>query len=158
MSGRTGWTRPDTQPVIEERLGRTITTRKIKRCCNGCGRELGDVNDDEILDAVLGTPIPDVRIECGCWSTPEVERLIDERDQARDLAVRLEQENYALRGFFGQALRLAEYYGKSLIELDYDYRCRIIEIDGNGEPIPVPTVDYPVIDPQWTWREQEPTT
>lgn len=37
-----------------------------KRCCNGCGRKLGDVTDAEIQAGIDGQPLPDVRRECGC--------------------------------------------------------------------------------------------
>lgn len=37
-----------------------------KRCCNGCGRKLGDVTDAEIQAGVDGRQLPDVRRECGC--------------------------------------------------------------------------------------------
>lgn len=39
---------------------------RVKRCCNGCGRVLGDVTEAEIDAAVAGIPLPDVRDECGC--------------------------------------------------------------------------------------------
>ncbi len=38
----------------------------VQRCCNGCGRSLGDATDDELNAAVAGAPLPDVRDECGC--------------------------------------------------------------------------------------------
>lgn len=38
----------------------------VRRCCNGCGRELGDVTSAELGNAVVGLPLPDVRAECGC--------------------------------------------------------------------------------------------
>lgn len=37
-----------------------------KRCCNGCGRMLGDASQVELEAAVQGAPLPDVRGECGC--------------------------------------------------------------------------------------------
>lgn len=45
------------------------TTVFVSRCCNGCGTNLGDVRPDE-LD--LATPLPDVRLECGCYTSSEV--------------------------------------------------------------------------------------
>jgi hypothetical protein len=36
----------------------------IQRCCNGCGRSLGDVTFTEIQAAIDGRPLPDVRKEC----------------------------------------------------------------------------------------------
>lgn len=38
----------------------------LKRCCNGCGRELGDVHDTEMDAAIAGWSLPDVTRECGC--------------------------------------------------------------------------------------------
>jgi hypothetical protein len=54
----------------EEQLpdgGRRIT---MKRACNGCGRRLGDVTSAEMDAAIEGRPLPDVRDECGCSSSP----------------------------------------------------------------------------------------
>lgn len=49
----------------------TGTTRMtVKRVCNGCGRELGDATSGELLAAVLGDDLPDVRDECGCAAWP----------------------------------------------------------------------------------------
>jgi hypothetical protein len=39
-------------------------TLRVKHCCNGCGRRLGDVNDAEIEAAMNGRRIPDVTGEC----------------------------------------------------------------------------------------------
>lgn len=44
------------------------TTVRIKRCCNGCGKNIGDVTESELEAAVAGAPLPDVRKECGCLS------------------------------------------------------------------------------------------
>lgn len=52
--------RPWTTDVVRPQ-GRTLT---VKRCCNGCGRKLGDVTDDEIDAAIGGGSLPDVRDEC----------------------------------------------------------------------------------------------
>lgn len=38
----------------------------IKRCCNGCGRSLGDATEAEMEAAIFGASLPDVRDECGC--------------------------------------------------------------------------------------------
>lgn len=43
----------------------------VKRCCNGCGRELGDVLDAELDAAVRGLRLPDVTAECGCTADGE---------------------------------------------------------------------------------------
>ena len=40
-----------------------ITTITMKRCCNGCGRPLGDVIESDIDD---NCNLTDVRDECGC--------------------------------------------------------------------------------------------
>lgn len=44
--------------------GREVTVVVMKRCCNGCGRKLGDVYPEEIEASVSGQPLPDVRNEC----------------------------------------------------------------------------------------------
>lgn len=48
-------TRPD---------GGTSTRITTKRCCNGCGHEVGDVTIREIEAILDGRPLPDVRHEC----------------------------------------------------------------------------------------------
>lgn len=50
---------PDVVSVNEE--GRKVTTVKLKRCCNGCGTQLGDV-DNRDVDA--NGDLTDVRAEC----------------------------------------------------------------------------------------------
>lgn len=47
--------------------GRRFT---VKRACNGCGRLIGDVSQEEIASAIAGLPAPDARIECP-HCTPE---------------------------------------------------------------------------------------
>lgn len=49
--------------------GRVSTVLVTQRCCNGCGREIGDVNEMELDCAVTGRPLPDVRTECP-WCAP----------------------------------------------------------------------------------------
>ena len=58
-----GPTRPSTDDARRPDGGRTL---KLKRACNGCGRVLGDVTDDEVNRAMNGRALPDVRSECGC--------------------------------------------------------------------------------------------
>lgn len=40
------------------------TTVTVKRCCNGCGRQLGDASLIELEAGMCGQPLPDVRGEC----------------------------------------------------------------------------------------------
>jgi hypothetical protein len=40
------------------------TTIKLKRGCNGCGTQIGDVTDQEMARGINGLPLPDVRKEC----------------------------------------------------------------------------------------------
>lgn len=42
----------------------TSTTIVMKRACNGCGTQLGDVTDQEMACGINGLPLPDVRKEC----------------------------------------------------------------------------------------------
>ncbi|MFJ4787626.1 hypothetical protein [Streptomyces sp. NPDC088794] len=42
----------------------TSTTIVMKRGCNGCGTQLGDVTDQEMACGINGLPLPDVRREC----------------------------------------------------------------------------------------------
>lgn len=51
-------------PDVHDLDGRTTVT--VKRSCNGCGRSLGDASAAELLGAVAGLALPDVRRECGC--------------------------------------------------------------------------------------------
>jgi len=53
--GRT-WT-----PEVRTATGRRFT---VKRACNGCGRFLGDITNDEVAAAIHGMPAPDVTGEC----------------------------------------------------------------------------------------------
>lgn len=56
--------RPDTPDVRDEASG--VTTVKVKRQCNGCGRRLGDATQEELSALLAERPLPDVREECGC--------------------------------------------------------------------------------------------
>lgn len=42
------------------------TTIRVQRCCNGCGRRLGDATETELNTAITRGSLPDVREECGC--------------------------------------------------------------------------------------------
>lgn len=53
--------RPWTPAVRLPGGGQRFTT---KRCCNGCGDQVGDVTEAEISSAVDGWPLPDARGEC----------------------------------------------------------------------------------------------
>lgn len=60
--------RPSTPPRQNPNGSRTIT---VKRCCNGCGHELGDANQTELDAAMVGQDPPDVRSECpNCQPAP----------------------------------------------------------------------------------------
>ncbi|MEU5900656.1 hypothetical protein [Streptomyces venezuelae] len=54
-------TRPSTPDRINADGSKTI---KMKRACNGCGKHIGDVTDEEMAAAMNGRPLPDVRREC----------------------------------------------------------------------------------------------
>lgn len=54
-------TRPNTPDRVNEDGSTTI---RMKRACNGCGRQLGDVTDQEMARGINGLPLPDVRKEC----------------------------------------------------------------------------------------------
>lgn len=56
-------------PDVTDGNGRTVV--KVKRCCNGCGEQIGDVTYDEIRAAMDGQPQSDVRSECP-RCTPEI--------------------------------------------------------------------------------------
>lgn len=89
MSGLLGGTeprRPWTDPV---KLPEGGTMHTVKRCCNGCGRQIGDVTDEEISAAINGRSLPDVRDECGCGHTCEHGPHEDELDHAPESAVDL---------------------------------------------------------------------
>jgi len=61
----------DTVPVAgrvwtddaKTQTGRRMT---VKRCCNGCGRAIGDALQAELGAVMTGFGLPDVRTECGC--------------------------------------------------------------------------------------------
>jgi hypothetical protein len=54
-------TRPNTPDRVNPDGSRTITS---KRACSGCGQLLGDVTEQEMVRAMGGLPLPDVRREC----------------------------------------------------------------------------------------------
>ena len=64
LAGRTLSTRTFTGTVEHDDGSKTL---HVARICNGCGKSVGDVTADEILAAVDGVPLPDVRLECGCY-------------------------------------------------------------------------------------------
>lgn len=53
--------RPWTPPHTGNDGARVVT---VKRCCNGCSTEFGDVTAAELDAAIAGRPLPDVRDEC----------------------------------------------------------------------------------------------
>src|SRR5690606_4828127 len=57
-SPRRPWT-PDRSEVGED--GRRYTVVTMKRACNGCGQQLGDVTVEELDAGGAGEPLPDVR-------------------------------------------------------------------------------------------------
>lgn len=63
LAGQSLSTRRSTPP----RQDGTATTVTVQRGCNGCGKQLGDAQPDELEAAVERGPLPDVRLECGCW-------------------------------------------------------------------------------------------
>lgn len=56
----------------------------VKRCCEQCGREIGDVNEQELEAAVAGRRLPDVRDECGCPHVIEQLALFAQACDARE--------------------------------------------------------------------------
>lgn len=52
-------------PIKKTKTGSRI---RVQRSCNGCSKTLGDANAAELQAAVGGRPLPDVRLECGCWT------------------------------------------------------------------------------------------
>lgn len=63
--------------TIELPDGRRTTTLVAQRCCNGCHREIGDANEDELDRAIAGLPLPDVRHECP-WCASFLAEAADE--------------------------------------------------------------------------------
>jgi len=57
--------------TYEDEAGRQWKRVTVQRCCNGCGRSLGDITEHEIDCAVAGKSLPDVRQECGCTNGDE---------------------------------------------------------------------------------------
>lgn len=50
--------------IIERPDGSKSTRLAVKRACNGCGNDVGDVSVLEIEASIDGRPLPDVRGEC----------------------------------------------------------------------------------------------
>lgn len=64
-------TRPNTPDVITVKPGPNGTIRRsrrvtVKRACDGCGQDVGDVTDQELDYAIAGLPLPSVVAEHGC--------------------------------------------------------------------------------------------
>lgn len=70
--------RPWTLDKVE---GKTKTIR-VKRCCENCGRPIGDVTDDETAAAIAGAPLPSVVDECGCRAVIEQVAMFTQRRDA----------------------------------------------------------------------------
>jgi hypothetical protein len=51
-----------------QRTGPSSSRIRVQRSCNGCQKTLGDANAAELDAAVAGQMLPDVRLECGCWT------------------------------------------------------------------------------------------
>ena len=60
---RVGASRPWTPDYVDTD---GVTHMTMRRCCNGCGREIGDATIEELQACVTGVQMPDVRDECGC--------------------------------------------------------------------------------------------
>jgi hypothetical protein len=69
-AGEDSMTRPWTPDTVNEDGSKSL---RVKRCCDGCGRPLGDVSGDELEAAIAGAPLPSVVDECGCL--PVMEQL-----------------------------------------------------------------------------------
>lgn len=54
-------------------------TIRVKRCCEACGRPVGDVTETETDAAVAGAPLPPVADECGCAAVVEQLALFTQR-------------------------------------------------------------------------------
>lgn len=51
-----------------------VNVLTVHRVCGGpegCGADLGDANEAELDAAQAGDPLPDVRLECGCFGRQE---------------------------------------------------------------------------------------
>lgn len=76
----------------------------VKRCCEACGRPLGDVTPAELEAAVALAPLPPVADECGCPAVVEqLARALNARDK-----VEFETAPWAALGGDGQALYLRD--------------------------------------------------
>jgi hypothetical protein len=54
-----------------DQVNGTRRTIRVQRCCNGCGKPIGDADEADMNAAVAGLPLPDVRDECSTC-TPSV--------------------------------------------------------------------------------------
>lgn len=57
------WTEAVQHPANDEHPS-GYRTFVVKRACNGCGAQLGDMTEDEMAAAISGWDLPDVRHEC----------------------------------------------------------------------------------------------
>lgn len=73
-------TRPWTEPERYQRDdGTWATLRTVKRCCNGCGCQLGDTTEAEIVASINGE-LPDVRGECPYCGMAAIWAICRDRD------------------------------------------------------------------------------
>jgi len=116
---------PDEVTVNED--GHKRTTIHMKRACNGCGQDVGDVTDAELDCAVDGRPLPDVRGECdncrpiaeaeqqGCttWHLTErsYARIDNELDQAGVFTKQYTANNPDARGVMVVGMRIGHKPG-----------------------------------------------
>jgi hypothetical protein len=72
-------TRPYTP---DEQTGERSRRIYVKRCCENCGREIGDMTQEEGEAAMSGAPLPSVAEECGCPPILEqLARFMNRRDE-----------------------------------------------------------------------------
>lgn len=58
--------RVSTPRVTRPSGGKTIT---VQRVCNGCGNDIGDATEPELVAAMLGRDLPDATADCPtCWA------------------------------------------------------------------------------------------
>jgi hypothetical protein len=69
------WTPPERLPGGAQQF-------TVKRCCNGCGDQLGDVSEYEMQAGLAGDPLPDVRWECWRCSAQVSRASFCERETA----------------------------------------------------------------------------
>lgn len=85
----------------------------VKRTCERCHREVGDVTADEIEASIAGAPLPPVSDECGCAEIAEQLAMFSQRYDAIKHGSTVDGVSHPTWHELGPAAR-EEYVGEAM--------------------------------------------